>query len=152
MNVLLNLRNYMDEVASRLLLVYTVLVTVMQLWVIPSSSRLMTIFDIYDANISKETRFLPYFSFFQTSPMRFYYRIYQKTKVLTRKRKSKKTKTNSKGQPSKKRRNIESAEVASGVAPRSSENGMEIEEESRKASSNLRTDSGEERGRAGQLG
>merc|ERR1719422_2937959 len=81
----------------------------------------------------------------KTSPMRFYYRIYQKTKVLTRKRKSKKTKTNSKGQPSKKRRNIESAEVASGVAPRSSETGMEIEEESRKASSNLRTDSGEER-------
>jgi len=81
----------------------------------------------------------------KTSPMRFYYRIYQKTKVLTRKRKSKKTKTNSKGQPSKKRRNIESAEVASGVAPRTSENGMEIEEESRKASSNLRTDSGEER-------
>ena len=116
-----------------------------ELWVIPSSSRLTTIFDIYDANVSIETRFLPYFSFFQTSPMRFYYRIYQKTKVLTRKRKSKKTKTNSKGQPSKKRRNIESAEVASGVAPRTSENGMEIEEESRKASSNLRTDSGEER-------
>merc|ERR1719362_2644512 len=81
----------------------------------------------------------------KTSPMRFYYRIYQKTKVLTRKRKSKKTKTSSKGQPSKKRRNTESTEVAAGVDGREKENGMEIEEESRKAASNLRTDSGEER-------
>lgn len=81
----------------------------------------------------------------KTSPMRFYYRIYQKTKVLTRKRKSKKTKTNSKGQPTKKRRNAESTEVAAGVDGRNQENGMEIEEESRKAASNLRTDNGEER-------
>ena len=87
------------------------------------------------------------FSLLQTSPMRFYYRIYQKTKVLTRKRKSKKTKTNSKGQPTKKRRNTESTEVAAGVDGHNQENGMEIEEESRKAASNLRTDSGEERGR-----
>ena len=85
------------------------------------------------------------FSLLQTSPMRFYYRIYQKTKVLTRKRKSKKTKTNSKGQPTKKRRNAESTEVAAGVDGRNQENGMEIEEESRKAASNLRTDNGEER-------
>ena len=85
------------------------------------------------------------FSLLQTSPMRFYYRIYQKTKVLTRKRKSKKTKTNSKGQPTKKRRNTESTEVAAGVDGHNQENGMEIEEESRKAASNLRTDSGEER-------
>ena len=85
------------------------------------------------------------FSSLQTSPMRFYYRIYQKTKVLTRKRKSKKTKTNSKGQPTKKRRNTESTEVAAGVDGHNQENGMEIEEESRKAASNLRTDSGEER-------
>ena len=85
------------------------------------------------------------FSLLQTSPMRFYYRIYQKTKVLTRKRKSKKTKTNSKGQPTKKRRNTESTEVAAGVDGKNQENGMEIEEESRKAASNLRTDSGEER-------
>ena len=75
--------------------------------------------------------------------MRFYYRIYQKTKVLTRKRKSKKTKTNNKGQPTKKRRNTESTEVAAGVD--SQENGVEMEQESRKAASNLRTDSGEER-------
>ena len=88
------------------------------------------------------------FSLLQTSPMRFYYRIYQKTKVLTRKRKSKKTKTNSKGQPTKKRRNAESTEVATGVAGRNQENGMEIEEESRKAASTLRTDNGEERVRA----
>ena len=89
--------------------------------------------------------YLSMFSLLQTSPMRFYYRIYQKTKVLTRKRKSKKTKTNSKGQPTKKRRNAESTEVAAGVDGRNQENGMEIEEESRKAASNLRTDNGEER-------
>jgi hypothetical protein len=35
------------------------------------------------------------FPIFQTSPMRFYYRIYQKTKVLTRKRKKKRTRATS---------------------------------------------------------
>ena len=41
--------------------------------------------------------------------MQFFYRIYQKTKVLTRKRKKKRTKTGSKNQPAKKRRHIEAA-------------------------------------------
>jgi len=42
--------------------------------------------------------------------MRFYYRIYQKTKVLTRKRKKKSTKANNKSHPSKKRKTDSSTE------------------------------------------
>ena len=61
---------------------------------------------------------------FQTSPMQFYYRIYQKTKVLTRKRKKKRTKAGSKTQPAKKRRNMDSSWTGT------KENGMEMDEES----------------------
>merc|ERR1719266_966470 len=67
----------------------------------------------------------------KTSPMRFYYRIYQKTKVLTRKRKSKKTKTNSKSHPAKKRRTIDSTPTFNNVETRQ-ENGMEIDDEESK--------------------
>ena len=55
--------------------------------------------------------------------MRFYYRIYQKTKVLTRKRKKKSTKTNNKSHPAKKRK----ADTAP-VDPAASQNGMEVDE------------------------
>ena len=54
--------------------------------------------------------------------MRFYYRIYQKTKVLTRKRKKKSTKTNNKNHPAKKRK-ADTAPVD--PAP---QNGMEVDE------------------------
>ena len=57
--------------------------------------------------------------------MQFYYRIYQKTKVLTRKRKKKRTKAGSKSQPAKKqRRNMDSSWTGT------KENGMEVDEES----------------------
>ena len=62
---------------------------------------------------------------FQTSPMRFYYRIYQKTKVLTRKRKKKSTKTNNKNHPAKKRK-ADTAPVD--PATPQNGNGMEVDE------------------------
>ena len=55
--------------------------------------------------------------------MRFYYRIYQKTKVLTRKRKKKSTKTNNKSNPSKKRKT-----EGSGPLDKLAHNGMEVDE------------------------
>ena len=57
--------------------------------------------------------------------MRFYYRIYQKTKVLTRKRKKKSTKTNNKNHPAKKRK-ADTAPVEP-AAPQNG-NGMEVDE------------------------
>ena len=63
--------------------------------------------------------------FFQTSPMRFYYRIYQKTKVLTRKRKKKSTKTNNKSHPAKKRKTDASPSLEK---PLHNGNGMEVDE------------------------
>ena len=63
--------------------------------------------------------------FFQTSPMRFYYRIYQKTKVLTRKRKKKSTKTNQKSHPAKKRK----TDAAPGLQKSlHNGNGMKVDE------------------------
>ena len=61
--------------------------------------------------------------YFQTSPMRFYYRIYQKTKVLTRKRKKKSTKTNNKSHPAKKRKTD-----APATLDKLPHNGMEVDD------------------------
>ena len=57
--------------------------------------------------------------------MRFYYRIYQKTKVLTRKRKKKSTKTNNKSHPAKKRKTDASPSLEK---PLHNGNGMEVDE------------------------
>ena len=62
--------------------------------------------------------------------MRFYYRIYQKTKVLTRKRKKKSTKTNNKNHPAKKRK----TDAPSLNKPLHNGNGtMEVDEVENKA-------------------
>ena len=45
----------------------------------------------------------------QTSPMQFYYRIYQKTKVLTRRRKKRRSKTGSRSQPARKKRHMDTS-------------------------------------------
>ena len=45
----------------------------------------------------------------QTSPMQFYYRIYQKTKVLTRRRKKRRSKTGSRNQPARKKRHMDTS-------------------------------------------
>ena len=62
--------------------------------------------------------------------MRFYYRIYQKTKVLTRKRKKKRTKTNSKSHPAKKQRKESTTNLNNDESMQ--ENGMEIDDEDSK--------------------
>ena len=57
--------------------------------------------------------------------MRFYYRIYQKTKVLTRKRKKKSTKTNQKSHPAKKRKTDAAPNLQKSLH---NGNGMEVDE------------------------
>ena len=59
--------------------------------------------------------------------MQFFYRIYQKTKVLTRKRKKKRTKTGGKSQPAKKRRHVDTAWNA--AAESGGETAMEVDAE-----------------------
>ena len=58
--------------------------------------------------------------------MQFYYRIYQKTKVLTRKRKKKRTKTGSRNQPARKKRHMDSSWAG---ADASKETRVEVDKE-----------------------
>ena len=77
---------------------------------------------------------------FQTSPMRFYYRIYQKTKVLTRKRKKKSTKTNQKSHPAKKRKTDAAPNLQKSLHNGNSMEVDEVENKSPKISTKINGD------------